>query len=70
MGGGDIKLAVVIGLFVGIQGIIFTIYVAIVTGALIGSLGILSGNLKKFSKLPFAPFLTLGVYFYCFSILT
>lgn len=65
MGGGDIKLLAVIGVFIGPMGALITLFLA----ALIGLLyAIFSGAaLKKGTKIPFGPFLAIGAgltYFY------
>jgi leader peptidase (prepilin peptidase)/N-methyltransferase len=61
MGGGDIKLAFVLGLFLGFPNIIVALYVAFLTGAIAGFILILwkKKNLKN-TTLPFGPFLILG----------
>ena len=67
MGGGDIKLAVVIGLFIGWKGIVLAFYLAVVLGAFFGLLGILSGKLKRFNKIAFGPYLAIGALAYIFG---
>jgi leader peptidase (prepilin peptidase)/N-methyltransferase len=61
MGGGDIKLVFLLGLFLGFPNIIISLYVAFLTGALAGIILILWKK-KSFQKatLPFGPFLVLG----------
>ena len=61
MGGGDIKLAFVLGLFLGFPNIILALYLAFLTGAIVGIILILwkKKNLKN-TSLPFGPFLILG----------
>jgi leader peptidase (prepilin peptidase)/N-methyltransferase len=61
MGGGDIKLAFLLGLFLGFPNIIISLYVAFLTGALVGIILIIWRK-KSFQKatLPFGPFLILG----------
>ena len=61
-GGGDIKFSAVIGLIVGFDQSIVVLETALVSGAL---LGIIYGLLTKKGlriKIPFAPFLTLGLF--------
>lgn len=61
MGGGDIKLALVLGLFLGFPNIILALYLAFLTAAIVGIILILwkKKNLKN-TSLPFGPFLILG----------
>jgi len=61
MGFGDIKLVFLIGLFLGFLKIIFSLYIAFLTGAFVSLILILWGK-KKFSKdsIAFGPFLVLG----------
>jgi prepilin signal peptidase PulO-like enzyme (type II secretory pathway) len=61
MGGGDIKLAFVLGLFLGFPNIILALYLAFLTGAIVGIILILwkKKNLRN-TSLPFGPFLILG----------
>ncbi len=61
MGGGDIKLAAMIGAFLGLRGLLVALFAAFLTGSLSGLGLILSGKLKpRKSILPFGPFLALG----------
>jgi leader peptidase (prepilin peptidase)/N-methyltransferase len=61
MGGGDIKLAFLLGLLLGFPNIIVNLYLAFLTGAIIGIILIIWRK-KSFQKatLPFGPFLVLG----------
>lgn len=61
MGGGDIKLVFLLGLFLGFPNIIISLYVAFLTGAIVGIILILWRK-KSFYKatIPFGPFLVLG----------
>ncbi len=65
MGGGDIKLLAVIGVFVGPIGALITLFLAAFMGLFYA---IFSGAaMKKGTKIPFGPFLAIGawlVYFY------
>jgi leader peptidase (prepilin peptidase)/N-methyltransferase len=61
MGGGDIKLAFVLGLFLGFPNIIIALYLAFLTGAIGGIILILwKKKSLKSTTLPFGPFLILG----------
>lgn len=66
IGGGDVKLAAMLGAFLGWKGIIFILFI----GSVMGSIGgvILLLVYKKDSKyqIPFGPFLALGTFAYLF----
>lgn len=66
MGGGDIKLLAMIGAFMGWKGVLFTIFVASLTGTLAGVALICCrrGNMKL--AVPFGPFLAVGAIAYLF----
>lgn len=60
MGGGDIKLLAMIGAFVGLPGVVFTVLVASITGTILG-IWVMARTRKGLSTmLPFGPFLSLG----------
>ncbi len=61
LGGGDIKLAMMLGAFLGWQKIILILILSAVLGSLIGGLAMLcSGEVKKTRAIPFGPFLAIG----------
>lgn len=60
MGGGDVKLTGMLGLWLGLAGIILTMLLAFITGALAGMGLILTGRRSFKDALPFAPFLCSG----------
>jgi len=60
MGGGDIKLAAMVGAFVGWQGVLLALFVAVLGGALVGLALILSGLRKRREVIPFGPFIATG----------
>lgn len=60
MGGGDPKLAAMIGAWLGWQGILITAFLSCLIGSIIGITAIASGILKKGQPMPFGPFLALG----------
>jgi leader peptidase (prepilin peptidase)/N-methyltransferase len=60
MGGGDAKLAALIGLMAGWPGVLVAIFVAFAFGATIGVLLIAIGRLGRRDPLPFAPALVVG----------
>lgn len=63
MGGGDIKLSFLLGLFLGFPGIILCLYIAFLTGAF-ASIILILWRKKDFLKdsVPFGPFLIIGAY--------
>ena len=66
MGGGDIKLAAGMGLCLGSGGMLISLLAACVSAAGVG-LGLrISGKLKPFDPIPFAPFLLIGAVVYLF----
>ncbi len=66
MGGGDIKLLSGIGAFIGIKGILFTLFFASFLGSIVGVFLILIGKKEITSKLPFGPYLSLSAICYIF----
>lgn len=68
LGGGDIKLLAMIGAFVGVQGVFWTILVSSILGSVIGIVYGLAkrdegGGLLKVA-IPYGPFLVLGALWY------
>jgi leader peptidase (prepilin peptidase)/N-methyltransferase len=60
-GGGDVKLASAIGLFLGLENSIVALETALITGAVTGVIyGIRTGKSLRI-KMPFGPFLTAGL---------
>jgi prepilin signal peptidase PulO-like enzyme (type II secretory pathway) len=60
MGGGDAKLAALIGLMAGWPGVLVAVFVAFAVGAAVGLLLIALGRLGRREPLPFAPALAVG----------
>lgn len=60
MGGGDIKLFAVLGLFLGVKGVLLTLFLAAFLGMLFGFILIVSGRLQRKQPMPFAPFIGLA----------
>lgn len=60
MGFGDVKLSFVLGLFLGYPLTIIALYIAFLTGALVGVILILKGSKTLKSKIAFGPFLLMG----------
>ncbi|MCE5251007.1 prepilin peptidase [bacterium] len=62
IGMGDMKLAAVIGLFVGPFWCFITFTHAVIIGGLWGTFQIISGKIKTGQEVPFGPFIALGGY--------
>lgn len=60
MGGGDIKLAGVIGLLVGFPGVLAALWLSVVSGGLVAAYLILVRKKPRKDIIPFGPFLSLG----------
>ncbi len=60
MGGGDAKLAAMIGAWLGVKLMLLSSFLACFVGALIGGGGILLGFLGRRQPIPFGPYLVLG----------
>ncbi|HOV87580.1 MAG TPA: prepilin peptidase [Syntrophobacteraceae bacterium] len=60
MGGGDIKLLAMIGAFVGLPGVVFTVLAASVVGTAAGVWVMVRSRQGLSAMLPFGPFLSLG----------
>ena len=67
MGGGDIKLLAMIGALIGWPGVLFTIYVASISGTFAGLLTMIYKRERSLKlAIPFGPFLSIGAIFYVF----
>ena len=60
LGLGDAKLAALLGAWLGLTGLGLTVVLAVFSGALVGTLGRLSGRLGRHQPFPFGPFLAGG----------
>ena len=60
MGWGDVKLGGALGLLLGWQAL-WGLYLAVACGALVGAVGLLMGRMGRRHRIPFAPFIALGV---------
>jgi leader peptidase (prepilin peptidase)/N-methyltransferase len=60
MGGGDIKLAAMIGSFLGWQRLLLTIFLATLSGSTVGIFLLALGLKGRKDPIPFGPFLALG----------
>ena len=57
LGLGDAKLAALLGAWLGLSGLGLTVMLSVLSGALLGVIGLLSGRLKRGQPFPFGPFL-------------
>lgn len=67
MGGGDIKLFFVLGLFLGTKATVMTLFLASIIGAIFGFIQIILKGYEKRRPIPFGPFIAIGAilaYFY------
>lgn len=60
MGGGDVKLGFLLGLILGLSQTFLALFIAFVSGAIVGLVMIMLHKKKMKSALPFGPFLILG----------
>ena len=59
LGMGDVKLAAMMSLFLGWEGL-WVFYLAVILGGAFGLLGLLTGRLERTTRLPLAPFVAVG----------
>ena len=72
LGMGDVKFAALMAVFVGFPGWFIAAGLASLLGLIFALTGLIFGSLNKSSKIPFAPFLTvgsIGAYFVNYNIL-
>ncbi len=62
LGGGDVKLAFLVGLITGWPNMIVAVFSAFLTGAMVSVILILVGKKRFGETVPFGPFLVLGTY--------
>lgn len=60
MGGGDVKLMAVVGLFLGLRMVLLALMLAVVAGGLVGATMLLTRKIKPGGYFPFGPFLAVG----------
>jgi leader peptidase (prepilin peptidase)/N-methyltransferase len=60
MGGGDVKLAAMIGAFIGWKLIILSLFIGFFIGAVMGMILIMAKIKSKEDLIPFGPFIVLG----------
>jgi len=66
MGGGDIKLLAMIGVLLGWEGVLFTVFTASAVGTLAGLVAMLHQRKGMKLAIPFGPFLSIGAITYIF----
>ena len=66
MGGGDIKLLAMIGAILGWKGVLSTVFIASLTGTLVGIIIIMRTQKDMKVPVPFGPFLSIGAIIYIF----
>ena len=62
LGLGDAKLAALGGAWLGLFGVSLAMAIAVFSGAIVGSLGRLTGRLKPRQAFPFGPYIALGIW--------
>jgi leader peptidase (prepilin peptidase)/N-methyltransferase len=60
MGGGDLKLAALVGAFLGWQSVLLSLFAAVLVGALTGLTLIIIGLKERQQYIPFGPFIAIG----------
>ena len=60
MGKGDAKLAALIGSWLGLKGLLISIWLAFFLAGILGIIGLISRKIKKDQKIPFGSFLSLS----------
>lgn len=60
MGGGDAKLAALLGAWLGWQGVLLSSFLACLSGAAVGGSAIALGLISRRQPIPFGPFLAIG----------
>ncbi len=60
MGGGDVKLMAVVGLYLGLRLVLLALLLAVVAGGLVGGVLLLTKKVKPGGYFPFGPFLAVG----------
>jgi len=60
MGGGDIKLAAMVGAFLGWKAVLLALFLAVLVGAVVGITLIIIGIKERREHIPFGPFIAAG----------
>ncbi len=63
MGGGDVKFLAMVGCFLGIKGVLLTLFLGSLVGTLVSLVGLSIGKIGWKGKISFGPFLALGTFF-------
>lgn len=66
MGMGDIKLFIVLGIWLGWFGCLMVIFISSMLGSLLGIVGIMTNKVKFKQQLPFGPFIVIATVLYYF----
>ncbi len=66
LGGGDIKLLAMIGVYVGPYGVVFVLFMSSLIGSAFALVGIMFKRADSASPIPFGPFITAAAVFYIF----
>ncbi len=67
MGMGDVKMAAMIGAFLGMKGVIVSVFLGFVIAAIFSLAGMALNRLQRSSYLPFGPFIAAGTLVYLFA---
>jgi len=70
LGMGDIKYSALMGIFIGLPGLFVAIGLSSIMGLIFAVIGLFSGRINAKTKIPFAPFLTLGSFLTFFIFYT
>ena len=60
MGEGDIDIALICGLFLGIKGVIVTLFIAIILGGIVGAIILILKLKDRKAEIAFGPYLAIG----------
>ena len=60
MGEGDVDIALICGLFLGIKGVIVTLFIAIIFGGIVGSIILILKLKDRKAEIAFGPYLAIG----------
>lgn len=60
MGEGDVDIALICGLFLGIKGVIVTLFIAIILGGIVGSIILILKLKDRKAEIAFGPYLAIG----------
>lgn len=67
IGMGDVKLAGLIGLTIGLSSILVALFIAIMTGGIAGALILIKSRFQRGQTMAYAPYLVVGVWFVLFD---